>query len=491
MPSARNQFKFDSGLLVDPELFGNEAGEDENPDILASYFVEKPEYQHFFSSNPPFLIVKSKKGVGKSALLARGAKLKREDPGNQVVLYLKGADLTALSATDSFLPNDLINSWQLRICSRINGEIARHLPAALSDNAISLVETAELNGFRDRNIVSALLDRLIVRTSPLESKKGAHPNPHALLQRFAEKNNPTVWLFIDDIDATFLNNEAQRIYLSTFFTACRYLSNSVRGLRIRASVRSDVWSILAQKDEALDKCEQYITDLTWSTNESRQILSRKLKSFFQRKFSEDPRFHDATLFSRDIDWLRLVFSPLFRWGGRDLPPDRPLYILSNGRPRWSAHLCKLAARHANASQDKAISVNHITRSLMKYGEARLSDLYKEHGHQCPRLEAIIETFSLGRRSYTSNELFEHIDGKIIKPQGMPELDGIPRSGTPVDVGHFLFRIGFICGRDQQDSGALSFVRYEDRPNLLSTPNNMDDGLNWDVHPSYRQVLKIA
>ena len=33
--------------FLDDELFGNEAGEDENPERLASYYLEKAEYEVF------------------------------------------------------------------------------------------------------------------------------------------------------------------------------------------------------------------------------------------------------------------------------------------------------------------------------------------------------------------------------------------------------------------------------------------------------------
>jgi len=35
--------------LISPELFGNEAGEDEPIDVLNSYFVDKIEFAQFYS----------------------------------------------------------------------------------------------------------------------------------------------------------------------------------------------------------------------------------------------------------------------------------------------------------------------------------------------------------------------------------------------------------------------------------------------------------
>jgi hypothetical protein len=128
--------------------------------------------------------------------------------------------------------------------------------------------------------------------------------------------------------------------------------------------------------------------------------------------------------------------------------------------------------------------------MQKYGEARLSDLYKEHRHQCQNLENLIESFARGPSRYTTSQLFTRITDRIIRKHGIPEIDGVKKSGGAADVAHFLFRIGFICGRDEIGKSGLDFVRYEDRPNLLSTKQNYDDGLIWEMHPSYRKVLRI-
>ena len=143
----------------------------------------------------------------------------------------------------------------------------------------------------------------------------------AILRRFAEKKEICVWLPIDDVDATFLNTEAERLNVSTFFSACRNLATAVSGLNIRASVRTDVWSILAQYDEALDKCEQYMLDLRWSTEETGRILANKITSFYDRTYGSIPK-------SRSI--FGLVFKEPFRWGPRSLEAFRPIHILSGG-----------------------------------------------------------------------------------------------------------------------------------------------------------------
>ena len=55
----------------DKKIYGNEAGEDEDVEILNSYYVDHTDFDYFFDPNERLSIVSARKGMGKSALLAR------------------------------------------------------------------------------------------------------------------------------------------------------------------------------------------------------------------------------------------------------------------------------------------------------------------------------------------------------------------------------------------------------------------------------------
>jgi len=151
--------------------------------------------------------------------------------------------------------------------------------------------------------------------------------------------------------------------------------------------------------------------------------------------------------------------------------------------------CKMAASVAYKRNGDRISISDVSAVLRPYGQARIDDLYREHRHQLDDLERLLESFAGEHSRYSTDQLFEIITKKIIKRHGLPEIDG-KRASNAMQVAHFLFRAGFIQARDDKDRTGLAFVRYEDRPNLLQTQANPDDGLIWEVHPSYRQVLRI-
>ncbi len=478
--------------LINQDLFGNEAGDDEDIEVLNSYFLSKPEFDRFFSHENRLAFVRSRKGMGKSALLRQALFRGESNNSDEIHLYLKASDLMALQEAKSTSSADQLYAWQQRICTRINLEIGSTLKAGFSDDSIYLIERAEVSGLRNRNIVSALFDRLNVKGGPisLDRTRLTTTDSQAVLARVLDKKDVNVWLYIDDIDATFLNTENDRNRVGSFFSACRNIVSNVSGLYLRASVRTDVWSIISNYDEALDKCEQYMLDLSWSTSETGKIIEKKICSFFQRNYSDDERI-SSVVSTNNADKIRnLIFKEPFTWSGRPLESFRPIHILSAGRPRWAAQLCKMAGKDAHDKNFNRIAMPNIRAALEKYGQLRMSDLYKEHRHQCPQLEDIIETFSGCQKRYSSRDLLKHITEKIIKRIGFPKIDGITADKGSISIAAFLYRIGFIAARDDGEVNTLGFIRFEDRPNLLSTTANLDDGMNWEIHPSYRNVLRI-
>ena len=167
--------------LSDSLLFGNDAGEDEKPEILASYFVGHPEFDTFWDTERRLQIARARKGMGKSALLAKLGYDLRQKKDGALVITVTGADLTGMGEFSSEDPAVLVNQWQQVLCARINMEIGRHLSWAANDTSIMMVEGAELAGFRGRNILGALIDRLKART--IEVQKIVPTNQTELLKR--------------------------------------------------------------------------------------------------------------------------------------------------------------------------------------------------------------------------------------------------------------------------------------------------------------------
>jgi hypothetical protein len=189
-----------NNMLLNHELFGNEAGDDEELEVLDSYFLSKPEFDKFYSDTSKLSFVRSRKGMGKSALLRQAMYHRSKNFKDEIRVYIKASDLMAIQGAKSDSSSDLIYAWQQRLCTRINLEIGSSLQIGFSDDSILLIESAEVAGFRNRNLVSALLDRLRIKGGPIELDRTriVATDAQAVLERVLDKKDVNVWLYIDD-----------------------------------------------------------------------------------------------------------------------------------------------------------------------------------------------------------------------------------------------------------------------------------------------------
>ncbi|WP_140798966.1 P-loop ATPase, Sll1717 family [Myxococcus xanthus] len=474
--------------MSDPLLFGNDAGEDEVPEVLASYFVEGAAFDVFWDVRQRLRIARARKGMGKSALLAKLGYDLRKD-ADAIVISVTGSDLTGLGEFSSDDPAVLVNQWQQVICARVNVELGSRIGWAGTDTKIMMVEGAELAGFRGRNFVGSLVDRL--KNKSVDFQKIASPDNLQLLRRYMEPGrNPMVWLLVDDIDAKFVSTEKMKNKASAFFSACRRIVQLVEGLRIRATVRADVWPVLRDSED-LDKCEQYITDIKWTRGEIGNILGKKILAYFQRNY---PNGGVAKTLSHLRDQEKLIdmaFSHRILWGGAQVSPLQVVNVLAAKRPRWLSQLCRLAGEDAVRLEKARIDLQCINGVMPKFGGLRLDDISKEHAHQYSDVRRLVESFSQGERTYTTPALLKRIMNAYVSRVGalnLPSVEG-GEEVNAMTLAHFLFRTGFIQGRTDVSANPV-FIDYDERPTLLMTSVNVDDGLIWEVHPSYRGKLKI-
>lgn len=480
--------------FYDEELFGNEAGEDEDPAVLSSYFITKEKFKKFFSLTRRFGIVRARKGMGKSSLLSKMA----YDVGNQepdsIIISITGSDLLSygnFGSTDHLL---LQNEWKKALSARINFELGNRIGFAWTDDQMALVEASELAGYRGKNLAGSLMSRIKSKHIPIEVTTGSEKDAGALLSRYSSnQNNVKIWLLVDDIDSTFSADELQKSRVSSFFSACRSLTRDVNGLFIRASVRTDVWTTI-RYNEDLDKCEQYAIDISWTRTDLEKIISKKILSYLHRKVDSSAFKNWNVEYSKNRDDLiSLVFMNRLRWSGSKVPPFTPIRILGAKRPRWISQLCRLSAEAAAERDVKRVGIQEINHILSDFGRLRVNDIYKEHSHQFSHLQKLIETFTRGKKRYNTEELLVKIETGFIDRIGKGSVGQIDGEDyiRPLQIAHLLYRVGFILLREIPNLGSPPrFIDYDERPELLTDPSLSYDDYIWEVHPSYRGILSI-
>ena len=478
--------------LGDKELFGNDAGEDETPAVLESYFIDLEEFSEFYAQTQNLCVVSARKGMGKSALLNKFAYTleKCEKDCTAIVIRTTGNALLGLGDFQGKDQAYLENYWKQIICKKINIEIGKNIGFALSNDAISMVEAAELEGIKNRNIVGALLSRISGKIPALdvELKSQFPENWQAQLREYQKKHeDSTIWLLIDDIDAKYIDNGEYQNRIGSFFTAIRGIANEVNNLKIRSTVRTDVWNNLRHLED-LDKWEQYIIEINWTKHQMRDMLAKRIVSYIKRRhpLSRESQYDYTSKYS---DIFNLVFMSKIPWGGRSREPFEPIKILSNNRPRWMGQLCRMAAKQSARTNNKLIGINQINEILEQFGKFRKNDLIKEHKHQYSDLDKLIDAFRANSREYNYAKLIDLINKKYVFKRGAKKIPTIDSENysNPIQLGAFLYKIGFISHTHGDGVGFTHF--YED-PDLFNTQKNLNNELAWAVHPSYRNYLNI-
>lgn len=466
--------------------FGNEAGDDATPEELESYFVEQDSFRKCLDKSKRILITTARKGVGKSALIKRLSFVIQEKNPDALVIRCRGSDL----ARDSFkltspllTPNDHIRDWMIRICALINREIAKKINFALTDDQITIVESAEIDGYKQRNIVNCLAVRFEKLLDKLTTKKEEVRNHIEILKRI---QSPSVFILIDDLDATFQNTDAECLSLSTFFSACRYLIQDVTGVCFRLTMRSDVWPTIRRYDESLDKLEQYVSEIDWTAEEFRTLLYKRIISqgtgglLTKHEFESEEQYEERT--------LKKLFVEKVEWGTKNVHSYKVIHTLSYERPRWAVQLCKLAQNNALRKRHAVISKEDIDDVWGDYGAKRIADLIAEHKHQCKQIEELITAFRGADRLMTREQLLVFIKNKILNH--IATYIDTKKATTQMELAHFLYRIGFLVARSDEESGDYEHYGFKEMPDLLTSRTDNDYNMKWEIHPCYRQALNI-
>jgi hypothetical protein len=79
----------------------------------------------------------------------------------------------------------------------------------------------------------------------------------------------------------------------------------------------------------------------------------------------------------------------------------------------------MAGKEAFRVDSDLIGISSVRSCLKEYGQSRLADLYKEHRHQCPQMELLVEAFPGSVSQYSTTELLVKTQRYIIVKYGPP------------------------------------------------------------------------
>ena len=482
--------------LSDLQLFGNDAAELERHEVFQSYFVNRPEYSDFCSSETSFRIVMAFKGEGKSALLKHLATQISERSDNELLISKSGADIKPV--IDSLEMDDWVRAWKRQIFFLLACEIGAQLSIAISDDATGLVELAENEGFRPRNWFRSILDRRAPKAKIGSGEVSAEvavtrlgvSNPEQLLLRWKSRT-PLIWLIIDDIDQNFENTRTDQLKVASFLTAIREVTSALPDVKIRASIRPNVWTILKLTFTAMSHVRQSLFEIKWDQASIRRLLAERVKAYCNRNHRDELLTHERLSGeTREDATIRLAFESPVAWGNEMLPIHVALGTLALMRPRWMIQLCRAAGKVAASHKHPQIQYQDVMTVMKEHGRECVSDIVAEFSAQCKSVGELINTFRGGVAMHSTDSLVKHLTNKVVGHIDV-EISGKNVSKDPVAMAHFLFQIGFLFACIDQPNRSVIYQNFSDNPDLLASKVNIDQGVRWEIQSVFRQALSIG
>jgi hypothetical protein len=458
------------------EVFGNDAGEDEQPDFLKDVYVESEIYKKSITETERILCIRSRKGAGKSALLHRANLFFQSN--ETISIQISPTDL--YNQTETKDPNTLIGEFKKNIARICIGEIAKKVKIkddGLKEQAMII---AEQDGFKSHDFISRaarVLQGAAKANLPTDVNQ---KSSYRILQRLENENNP-IYIFIDDIDRAWNPSELYKI--SSLITAIREIIRESKNINFRISIREDVWQYLERKDEQIDKFRQYTKQLIWSYNELIDIIGKRIKRYIMLK---EKNYRSLNL-TTGLSCLRIITELSMRWNDDTKDTQEVISMLSRRKPRDAIQLLKGAAEKAKKAGEEKIDGKHIYEEYKtNFSKTKTLDLFKEFRSECEEVEILISVFGGNEKKWILT--FEETINKIKRVNGTEIINIFKRRATDMDCLSFLYRCGFVSAREETNKMFYKHIHYEDVPQLVDSSTEAKN-YQWEIHPTFRPNLE--
>jgi|1048.fasta_scaffold01669_2 hypothetical protein len=456
-------------------LFGHEAAEDEIPKRLQDYYFKTDTFDEF-QSDVPLRLVVGHKGIGKSALI-QIAMLENKKSGILSIL-IKPDDIADI-ATDTTDHLRTVRLWKDGLIRIISSRALEGVGAVFGDELAGRV--ASTSG----NIISFLRETLKTK-----DKYDLKPVNEGIIDSFLKTGQISV--FIDDLDRGWKGRQEDITRISALLNATRDLVNENRGLKIRISLRSDVYYLVRTSDESTDKIEGSVMWLSWTNHEIFVLLVKRIETFFSRAIVDDSLLDlNANRLARYLD---PVMMPKFEGAGlwQDAPIHKVLMSLIRKRPRDLVKLCTLAARSARKNKNSLIATKDFQSVFSEYSQGRIRDTINEYRSELPEIERLILGMKPSKKEKKTSEGYLYDTAALLK-----KIDNIVAGGdfyfasgkkaTKKELAAFMYKINFLTARRDRDNQKIARSYFEE--NRYLSNEFVDFGFDWEVHPAYRWALQ--
>nr|WP_319494763.1 hypothetical protein [uncultured Desulfobacter sp.] len=483
-----------------PKIFGHEDAADEDIERLKQFFLKRGEYDTV-KSKLPLSIVVGFKGVGKSALLKIAYEEDIEE--NQPTLWIRPDDVVEmvedLSTEADF--SKMVLLWKRGVAKLIASRIASDWMFVHGDDTKSAIIWAQETGYRNRDFIQrtvSLLQPKLKNSIDTGSQNAPYNcGEHHIISRLLK--NKEIVLYFDDLDAGWEATDTQRRKLSALILALRNMTTDIPGIRARMALRTDVYTLLRESDESTDKFESHIVNCGWKNHDILILLVKRILTYLGNSVPDAELYDKSPKELNDFlgSIMHTKFSKSKVW--RDKYTHKVIMSLIRSRPRDMIKLCTLSAKAAYLRDENAKIIEDVDfeKILADYSSNRVQDIVNEFNNELTNIETLIYRMAPTTKEikekqkntyvYTTAQLLQKI--KNISENTTFKL-AYKESTEPIDVAHFLFKIGFITARKDLPN-KIERKHYDEKKQLLKSGQIGDGGYGWEIHPAYRSAISTS
>lgn len=391
--------------------------------------------------------------------------------------------------------------WKRGIAKLIASRIASDWMCVYGDDAKSALIWAQETGYRSRDFIQrtvSLLQPKLKKT--IDTGSDIAPlscGEHHLISRLLKDKK--IKLYFDDLDAGWEATEIQRKKLSALILALRNMTSDISGIRARMALRTDVYTLLRESDESTDKFENYIVNCSWRNHDILILLVKRVLTYLGKEVV------DENLQNKEQKELNAMLSPLMctkfentsKWHGKST--HKVITSLIRSRPRDMIKLCSLAAKEAfdRDGDSKIITDLDFQKILSIYSFNRVQDLVNEFKNELNNIETLVYRMAPTTKEVKDkkNNVYVYSTAEVLSKikniSSNTSLQLTSKENTnPIDIAHFLYKIGFITARKDTQTG-IDRKYYDEKKQLLKSGQIGDGGYSWEIHPSYRSAISTT
>ena len=489
----------------DEDLFGDDDAAFVDIKMLNSFSIVRTDCKKFFRDKSKFIALNAPKGSGKTTMCRMlEHKINNDKDCNDDAIWLRDPDIAPMPPTPITL-SEWINRWSNRIAYAVLCLMVEKSEGIMTNS--DLMEICNLRS-QSGEQSKGLLQHFIQNFQLPFLKKQELPDKFEIsyqdmLMRLDSKLEHKIWIFIDEVDQGFSNDEQLIFKNAGALIACRNLVSRLDNIVIRSTIRPNVLTIIQSEVDSMANIADSIIPLDWNALQIRSVIAKRVESYLERTKYD---FMDNFLSNDDKeDWLlaQILKTEDEHFGlgrGRRLA-HVTLAVLGKNRPRWVLNLLKNAASIANYNDESLITPAELFGCLTDYGNERIRNLASEFKSVCKKTHLVITRLSLAKKStFFHHELLSFIEDKIIANDNI-KITGVSKKATAIDVAELLYLIGvidaaYVPGESSiRDARRLkkSHMDFFDQPILVTALSNTDIEIEkfiWEIHPAFRYSLGL-